>query len=157
MTDLSLLPAVANKIKATSDIIAELPQGTSGVIPASSLVGTTFPTDLKLPCIVVQGGGIYGLARDLPHMQEIVLVRVYDLSPAPNHAYYGNINRLIWKCIATLDRQPLVMESSYYNLFELQFDNYISREDFDQAYKLPFRLARFRAFTVTNLRNQSPT
>ena len=158
MAAFEVAPAVANRLKATNYIITRLPQGADGIIPASSLVGEQFPHDtVKLPCIMVQDGGTYGLAKDLPFTNPLIMVRVYDAMYAPGRAYYGNINYLIGECIAALDRKQIALESSYMNLFEIQWDNFISREDFDQSFKLPFRIARFRAFAVTNLRDQSPT
>lgn len=153
MANLSIVPAAANKLAATTNITSVLPNGANGIIPAFNLLGDTFPSNLNLPCIVLKDGGTYGQARDLPFTQQTLMVMVYDTAPSPNHISYSRIDQLVWECIAALDRATLVMEASYYSLFSIEYDNYISGDLFDTNFRLPYKAVRFRAFMATHTRN----
>lgn len=153
MASLDLTPAVANKLKATSLITSVLPLGADGIISAFTLRVDNFPDTINLPCIVVKGGGIYGRPSELPHTQDTIMLQIYDTAPSPNHLSYQRIDQLVWECIKALDKQELVLEASYYSMFEIIWDNYISAALFDEKLKCPCKWVRFRAFMAINIRS----
>ncbi len=152
MANLDLTPAIAAYLKATPAITNLLGDGANSIIPAFNLIGDTFPSDIRLPCIVLKDNGTYGRAADLPFAQATPLLQVYDSVGAPNQASYAVIDRIIWECIHALDKQTIPTNASYYNSLEIQWDNYISASLFDDRFKLIVKWVRFRSFLVINTR-----
>lgn len=148
-----LIPSIANFLKANAAVTSLLANASDSIIPTQVLQSDNFPQLINLPVIMIQDNGTYGIGRDLPHFQTTVNLRVYDSAQSPNTTSYARINKIIWECINALDRQTVVSNASYYADFEIQWDNYISRDMWDEAYKLPVKVVRFRCFGATSIRN----
>lgn len=146
------LTAAARQILLnTPNVLGQLPGGANGIIVAGNLALGRIPDSVGLPCIAIQDSGTpVGSTKTLPFEQNVFHVRVYDNAVAPNNISYARITPLLEEIVHALGRVTYTANFSYAVLFEVWYDNYKSPELFDEYLKLPFRFARFRAYSVRN-------
>ena len=150
---MDIAQALATKLRADAVILSLLPSGANGVILAETLMTGRVPAAVILPCIAVQDKGDSGGVNAFPLIQTVIDLRVYD-NAQPNALTYININNIMDECVRCLHRVPFTTAMSYQSLYEVHYDNYRSPNSFDDLLKLPFRIVRFRAYTVSRFYDQ---
>lgn len=145
----SLRQAVADKLKGTAKVTGLLGDGANSIILAGRLAqGGATPT--SLPAILIQDGGSYGRARNLPFFETRFYIRVMDAMPAAGAISYVKIDKIGQECIEALHRKLLTPITSYYNVFETFFDDYISPDQVDQFTNLAVKSYRFCVYGSYN-------
>ena len=145
--------ALATKLRTDPAVLALLPSGANGIILAETLMTGRVPAEVLLPCIAIQDMGDSGGVNALPLIQTVINLRVYD-NALPNALTYININRIMDECFRCLHRVPFSSQMSYQTLYEVHYDGYKSPNSFDDLLKIPFRIIRFRAYSVSHFYDQ---
>lgn len=141
-TETDTRASVADLVRASSLVMAYLNNDSARVMATGRLRAQP-PNGDNLPCVTIDEAGMTGGARYMPWFEERVNLRVYDTAASPSSASYVTIDRIIEELVRTLHAVNLDVRMSYRATWEIRFDDYISRESWDNNLKLPYRVARF--------------
>lgn len=141
-TEDTLRQAIFAKLKDTS-ITDLLPDGVSAVLLAGR-VGTSSPS----PCIALEMGSESGRTDRLPHTAATFDVYVYVRSEASSAADYTVIDPVLNAARDVLHGASLTISGVGRKTFECAWDNYRSRDHFDERKRASYRFDRYRVWLV---------